>query len=231
MYEKKLNEEKALDFDDLLLKTYNILKNNKNVLEKYQNIWKYIHIDEYQDTNKVQYMTTKLLAEKNRNICVVGDVDQSIYSWRGADIQNIFLSSTERIICADYLVKSALPCYVSMRLKLHRKNNSITLPIESIKQDIFNYVNSIPFGESLYVSHIIDICHKYDVKYVELPLVVNGEIYTNAGTTISISDSDILAIPTKLSSGVSSKTTAFFIDYFSLQTPNKLTDSIGIDVY
>jgi DNA helicase-2/ATP-dependent DNA helicase PcrA len=89
LYEQKLAEEKALDFDDLLLKTYLLLKNHKEVLEKYQNIWKYIHIDEYQDTNKVQYMTTKLLAEKNRNICVVGDIDQSIYSWRGADIQNI----------------------------------------------------------------------------------------------------------------------------------------------
>jgi len=89
LYENKLKNEKALDFDDLLLKTYLILRDHKEILEKYQNIWKYIHIDEYQDTNKVQYMTAKLLAEKNRNICVVGDIDQSIYSWRGADIQNI----------------------------------------------------------------------------------------------------------------------------------------------
>jgi len=89
MYEQKLAEEKGLDFDDLLLKTYQLLNGHKDVLEKYQNLWKYIHIDEYQDTNKVQYMTAKLLAAKNRNICVVGDIDQSIYSWRGADIQNI----------------------------------------------------------------------------------------------------------------------------------------------
>jgi DNA helicase-2/ATP-dependent DNA helicase PcrA len=88
-YEKKLAAEKALDFDDLLLKTYKLLKSNPEVREKYQNIWKYIHIDEYQDTNKVQYMTVKLLAEKNKNICVVGDIDQNIYSWRGADIKNI----------------------------------------------------------------------------------------------------------------------------------------------
>ncbi len=88
-YEKRLANEKALDFDDLLLKTYKLLKNNKEVLEKYQNIWKYIHIDEYQDTNKVQYMTVKLLADKNKNLCVVGDIDQNIYSWRGADIKNI----------------------------------------------------------------------------------------------------------------------------------------------
>jgi len=89
LYEKKLLEEKGLDFDDLLLKTYFLLRNNKDILEKYQEIWKYIHIDEYQDTNKVQYKMVKLLAEKYKNICVVGDVDQNIYSWRGADIKNI----------------------------------------------------------------------------------------------------------------------------------------------
>lgn len=89
IYEQNLKEEKALDFDDLLLKTYQILKNHKNILEKYQDIWEYIHIDEYQDTNKVQYEIAKLLAKKNKNICVVGDIDQSIYSWRGADIENL----------------------------------------------------------------------------------------------------------------------------------------------
>ncbi len=89
IYETKLREEKALDFDDLLLKAYLLLKNHKDILEKYQELWKYIHIDEYQDTNKVQYKTARLLAEKYKNICVVGDVDQNIYSWRGADIQNI----------------------------------------------------------------------------------------------------------------------------------------------
>jgi DNA helicase-2/ATP-dependent DNA helicase PcrA len=88
-YESILRREKALDFDDLLLKTVLLLRNNKEVLEHYQNIWKYIHVDEYQDTNKVQYSISKLLAKKERNICVVGDIDQMIYSWRGADIQNI----------------------------------------------------------------------------------------------------------------------------------------------
>lgn len=88
-YEKRLRAEKALDFDDLLLQTYKLLKNRPNVLEKYQNLWQYIHIDEYQDTNKVQYMTVKMLAQKHQNLCVVGDIDQNIYSWRGADIKNI----------------------------------------------------------------------------------------------------------------------------------------------
>jgi len=88
-YEKILRREKALDFDDLLLKTAELLKNNLEVRAHYQNIWKYIHIDEYQDTNEVQYAIAKYLAEKNRNLCVVGDSDQMIYSWRGANIHNI----------------------------------------------------------------------------------------------------------------------------------------------
>lgn len=88
-YEETLKKEKAFDFDDLLLRTALLLKHNKEVREYYQARWKFIHIDEYQDTNKVQYMIATLLAEKEKNLCVVGDIDQNIYSWRGADIQNI----------------------------------------------------------------------------------------------------------------------------------------------
>lgn len=88
-YEAKKAEEGALDFDDLLLKTVVLLEANPEILQKYQERFRYIHIDEYQDTNKVQYLLTKMLAEKYKNICVVGDSDQNIYSWRGADIVNI----------------------------------------------------------------------------------------------------------------------------------------------
>ena len=89
LYEEKLKKSNLLDFDDLLLKTAELFKNNPEVLKKYQERWKYIHIDEYQDTNLVQYHLTHLLAKKYQNICVVGDVDQAIYSWRGADFRNI----------------------------------------------------------------------------------------------------------------------------------------------
>lgn len=88
-YEATLKEEKALDFDDLLLKTYRLLKENEEVRKHYQNVWKHIHIDEYQDTNEVQYKISKILAAGSKNICVVGDIDQNIYSWRGAQIKNI----------------------------------------------------------------------------------------------------------------------------------------------
>ena len=88
-YEAVLKKEKALDFDDLLLKTAVLLQKEESIRAHYQKVWRYIHIDEYQDTNHVQYMVAKLLAEAHQNIAVVGDVDQNIYSWRGANIKNM----------------------------------------------------------------------------------------------------------------------------------------------
>ncbi len=88
-YQKKLDASYALDFGDLLFKTVLLLKNNQNIREYYQQFFQYILVDEYQDTNKTQYILTSLLALKHRNLCVVGDPDQSIYSWRGANIKNI----------------------------------------------------------------------------------------------------------------------------------------------
>ena len=88
-YANILKDDGALDFDDLLIKTLNLLKGNPDILEKYRKRFLYIHVDEYQDTNKVQYALIRLLAGEEQNICVVGDLDQSIYSWRGADIKNI----------------------------------------------------------------------------------------------------------------------------------------------
>jgi len=88
-YEAKLQQNNALDFDDLLLVTLKLLQENEEVRTKYQDKFDYILVDEYQDTNHAQYLLTKLLAAKHKNICVVGDADQSIYGWRGADITNI----------------------------------------------------------------------------------------------------------------------------------------------
>ncbi|MCL2610967.1 MAG: UvrD-helicase domain-containing protein [Defluviitaleaceae bacterium] len=88
-YQKRLTQNNALDFDDLLFKTIQLFKENKEILATYQNRYEYIMIDEYQDTNHAQYILVKMLAEVYKNICVVGDDDQSIYGWRGADITNI----------------------------------------------------------------------------------------------------------------------------------------------
>jgi DNA helicase-2/ATP-dependent DNA helicase PcrA len=88
-YEENLKTQKALDFDDLILKTVLLFQKDKISRQYYQDMWRYILIDEYQDTNKSQYKLSKVLAEKHKNICVIGDVDQAIYSWRGADFRNI----------------------------------------------------------------------------------------------------------------------------------------------
>ncbi|HWR37901.1 MAG TPA: DNA helicase PcrA [Patescibacteria group bacterium] len=89
LYQRKIRANNALDFDDLLMVSVQLLESNQDVRDKYQDKFRYILIDEYQDTNRAQYRLARLLAERHRNLCVVGDVDQSIYAWRGADIKNI----------------------------------------------------------------------------------------------------------------------------------------------
>ena len=94
-YQKSLHKNNCLDFDDLLFQTTLLFQNYPEVLEKYQNRWRFILVDEYQDTNKAQYVFTKLLAQKSKNIFVVGDAAQAIYGWRGADYRNILNFSND----------------------------------------------------------------------------------------------------------------------------------------
>jgi len=89
LYQDRLKRNSALDFDDLIYRTVELLKENPEVLDFYRSRFKYIMVDEYQDTSKAQYELIKILAREHQNICVVGDDDQSIYGWRGADIRNI----------------------------------------------------------------------------------------------------------------------------------------------
>ena len=89
LYQEELKKNNAMDFDDLIYNCIRLFKEHKDVLEKYQFKFKYIMVDEYQDTNFSQYMLIKMLSDIHKNICVVGDDDQSIYTWRGADIRNI----------------------------------------------------------------------------------------------------------------------------------------------
>ena len=123
-YEELLNKNNALDFDDLLTKTLELFVTRPNILDYYQNKFKYIHVDEYQDTNAAQYNLVKLLAMKHENIFVVGDDDQGIYSWRGADIKNIlnfeddypdtavikleqnYRSTSNILDCANHVIKN-----------------------------------------------------------------------------------------------------------------------------
>ncbi|MGO9482604.1 MAG: ATP-dependent helicase [Candidatus Kryptoniota bacterium] len=98
-YDSILKKNNAMDFDDLLIKPILLFNHDHGVLEKYQNKFRFILVDEYQDTNRAQYILLKLLAEKHKNVCVVGDDSQSIYSWRGADVQNILDFQTDYPKC------------------------------------------------------------------------------------------------------------------------------------
>ena len=89
MYEDRMHANNALDFDDLLIKTVRLLRDVPEVREKYNNKFRYILVDEYQDTNSLQFELIRSITQKSKNIAVVGDEDQSIYKWRGADISNI----------------------------------------------------------------------------------------------------------------------------------------------
>lgn len=88
-YQKRLQKYQTLDFDDLIMLTVELFQKFPDTLADYQNIYRYLHVDEYQDTNQAQYILTRLLSKKYKNICVVGDADQSIYGWRGANMRNI----------------------------------------------------------------------------------------------------------------------------------------------
>src|SRR5205823_2318336 len=102
-YEKALHDSKALDFDDLLLRSARLLRESSATREKWQARLQYLHVDEYQDTNRVQYELMRLLTGPKQNICVVGDEDQSIYAWRGADVS--ILLSFSRDFAAARIVK------------------------------------------------------------------------------------------------------------------------------
>lgn len=133
-YEATLIKEKSLDFDDLLLKTVGLLRKNEEIRNKYQNIWEYIHVDEYQDTNRVQYEIIKLLGEKSHNVCVVGDGDQNIYSWRGADISNILNFEKEYPETKIVILEEN---YRSTQTILAAANNVIKKNIMRVEKNLF----------------------------------------------------------------------------------------------
>ena len=105
-----MSAEHALDFDDLLIKTLRLIEQHEHVRNALQHRFKYIHIDEYQDTNRVQFEIAQLLTGTSHNLCVVGDIYQNIYSWRGADIKNVlqfekfFPTATTILLEENYLL-------------------------------------------------------------------------------------------------------------------------------
>ena len=134
-YNNSLKENNAVDFDDLLNFPLDIFNNHPRILNKYQNLWKYILVDEYQDTNKAQFLLVKMLAEKHRNICVVGDDDQSIYGWRGADIRNILDFEKDFPECETYTLENN---YRSTNQILHAAQSVVRNNSDRVDKDLLS---------------------------------------------------------------------------------------------
>jgi len=158
-YEKELSKLKSLDFDDLILKPVLILKQHDSVRKYYQNKWKYLHIDEYQDTNTSQYELARLLTGNNNNICAVGDGDQCIYSWRGADFKNILNFEKDykgaKLVTLEQNYRStqtilAVANDIIKKNKIRKEKNLFTKNTEGMKISLFEAIDE--GDEALFVA-------------------------------------------------------------------------------
>lgn len=181
LYQKILKENNALDFDDLILKTIFLFENNSQILKKYQNKFKYILIDEYQDTNRPQYALTKLLAggKKNPNICVVGDFSQSIYSWRGADFQNLirfkddFKNTKTFSLSQNYRSSQKILDAASAVIAKNTSHPVLKLWTENGSgEDVIIYESSNEHNEAEFiVQKIADIKYQNKLKYSDFAVL------------------------------------------------------------
>lgn len=133
-YQEELKLSNAMDFDDLLVKTYELFLNHPDILESYQNRFKYIHVDEFQDTNLVQYEIVKLLGRKHQNVFVVGDEDQCIYSWRGAEFANIIRFQKD---FSDVKIFKLEQNYRSKKAILERANRIISFNTNRLEKKLW----------------------------------------------------------------------------------------------
>lgn len=135
LYQERLYQNNALDFDDLIMFTVNLFELNNKTLERYQMNFKYLFIDEYQDTNRAQYKLASLLAARNKKICVVGDSDQSIYRWRGADMRNILNFEKEYPNCKVVILEQN---YRSTQRILEAANSVISKNVERKPKNLWS---------------------------------------------------------------------------------------------
>ncbi len=178
LYQKLLKENDALDFDDLLLKVIELFKKNPLTLEKYQNRFRYILIDEYQDTNQAQYILTKLLAAKWKNICVVGDFSQSIYSWRGADFQNLMrfkddFSNTQTYpLSQNYRSTQKILDAASAIITKNKSHPVLTLWTENPHgEDIVIYEASNGYQEAEFIINQISLLKRENINFSNIAVL------------------------------------------------------------
>ncbi len=179
-YERRLKECNALDFDDLLLKTYQLFKTCPDVLEFYSRRFEYVLVDEFQDTNKIQYDLTKMLCSVHKNLFVVGDEDQSIYSWRGADFSNIFNISKDFENTHIFKLQQNYRCTKDI---LEKANTLIALNDERFEKKLWTnkqsdekVVYKTYYDEQEEASNIAGTIHsltsKYGYKFSDIAILV-----------------------------------------------------------
>lgn len=207
VYNNRCRKANAMDFDDLLINTYELFKNHQNILDKYQFKFQYILVDEYQDTNYVQYLILKELAKKHNNICVVGDDAQSIYSFRGAKIENILNFKNDYPNCKIFKLEQN---YRSTQTIVNAANSII----KNNKTQIFKTVwsNNEP-GEKIVITEhetdreegfyvankIIDLMYTYRLKYNNFAILYR----TNAQSRIFEETLRIKNIPYRVYGNIS----------------------------
>lgn len=186
-YDGALRKENAYDFDDLLCVVAKLLKENAEVRKGYSERWKYIHIDEYQDTNEVQYSIAKSLAEEHRNICAVGDIDQNIYSWRGANIKNILNFEKDypegKVIVLEENYRStqtilAIANRVIEKNKMRRKKTLFTSNGMGEKVGLFEALDEA--HEASFVANKIKSLNKSGVPLSEIAVLYRANFQSRA---------------------------------------------------
>lgn len=187
LYQKKLKSNNALDFDDILLFAVKILEENPEILEKYQNRFQYIMVDEYQDTNNCQYKLISMLADKHKNICVVGDDDQSIYKFRGANIQNILnFEDTFKDCCVikleqNYRSTSTILDVANSVIHNNRGRKSKSLWTENEQgEKVKLHIGYNERDEALYIANEVEKAHQKGEKYSDFAVLYR----TNAQSRI-----------------------------------------------
>ncbi|MFI3124068.1 DNA helicase PcrA [Streptococcus suis] len=177
-YQKELRQSEAVDFDDLIMLTLRLFDQNPDVLTYYQQKFQYIHVDEYQDTNHAQYQLVKLLASCFKNICVVGDADQSIYGWRGADMQNIldfekdYPESKVVLLEENYRSTKTVLQAANEVIENNRNRRPKKLWTQNVQGDLITYYRARDEGdEAIYVASQIDQHHREGKPYKDFAVL------------------------------------------------------------
>jgi len=186
-YEKEKEKQKTLDFDDLILKTVLLLKKHGDVRINYQNKWQYIHIDEYQDTNTSQYELARLLVGDRRNICAVGDGDQCIYSWRGADFNNIlnfekdYAGATTVLLEQNYRSTQTILTVANdiiKKNKIRKEKNLFTKNAEGAKISLFDALDEN--DEAMFVANKANELIKEKVSPKDIAVLYRANFQSRA---------------------------------------------------